>query len=103
MVCTEEGKRSTDKIKMILKNEKPLGQIILEVSETKKRKARTAHLTVYSKKLHIALPDKWKKNEASYANACAEVILENRLSLIFYSTSLHLVAHTGQTQLNEFS
>lgn len=62
-VSLKEGKRSTNKIKMTLKNEKPLGQITLEVSETKKRKARTAHLTVYSKSLHIALPDKWKKSE----------------------------------------
>lgn len=62
-ICTEEGKRSANKIKTALKSEKPLGQITLEVSETKKRKARTAHLTVYSKSLLIALPDKWKKDK----------------------------------------
>jgi hypothetical protein len=62
-ICTEEGKRSANKVKATLKNEKPLGQIILEVSESKKRKARTAHLTVYSKNLLIALPDKRKKSE----------------------------------------
>jgi hypothetical protein len=62
-ICTEEGKSSANKVKATLKNEKPLGQIILEVSESKKRKARTAHLTVYSKNLLIALPDKRKKSE----------------------------------------
>lgn len=47
-LCTEEGKRRADKIKATLKNEKSLGEITLKVSETKKRKARTAHLNVYS-------------------------------------------------------
>jgi hypothetical protein len=62
-VCTENGKRSANKIKETLKNEKILGQITLQVSEANKRKARTAHLEVYSKKLLIALPDKWKQSE----------------------------------------
>jgi hypothetical protein len=35
--------------------------IVLEISESKKRKARTAHLTIYSKKIHIGVPDKHKK------------------------------------------
>lgn len=62
-ICTSEGKKTAHKIKSTLKNEKSLGQLTLEVSETKKRKARMVDLTVYSKKIHIDLPDKWKKEK----------------------------------------
>ena len=60
-ICFENGKRSKQKIKATLKSEKPLGQIAIHISKTKKRKAREVHMLVYSKKIHIALPDKQKK------------------------------------------
>ena len=59
--CTEEGRRNAEKIKATLRGKKPLGQITIELPETRKRKARCAKLNVYSKKVHIALPDKCKK------------------------------------------
>lgn len=62
-VCDETGKKSDEKIKSTLKSEKPLGQIIINVSETKKRKAREAHMTIYSKEIYIALPEKQKKEK----------------------------------------
>ena len=62
-VCDENGEKSDEKIKLTLKSEKPLGQVIINVSETKKRKAREAHMTVYSKAIYIALPDKQKKGK----------------------------------------
>lgn len=62
-VCNEKGKKNDEKIKSTLKSEKPLGQLVINVSETKKRKAREAHMTVYSKAIHIALPDKQKKDK----------------------------------------
>lgn len=37
--------------------------MIVNVSETKKRKAREAHMTIYSKAVYIALPDKQKKDK----------------------------------------
>ena len=62
-VCTEEGKKTEYKIKSALKEEVPLGCLTLEMSETRKRKSRVAELTVYSKKIHIGLPDKRKKEK----------------------------------------
>jgi Transposase DNA-binding/Transposase Tn5 dimerisation domain len=62
-VCDEKGKKNNEKIKSTLKSEKPLGQITINVSETKKRKAREAHLTVYSKAVYITLPDMQKKEK----------------------------------------
>lgn len=62
-VCDEEGKKCGEKIKSTLKSESPLGQIVIDVSETKKRKSRAAHLTIYVKKVHIALPDKQKRGK----------------------------------------
>jgi hypothetical protein len=58
------GKKTDRKMKETLKCEKPLGEITINVSETKKRKARQAHMTIYSKSLYIALPDKIKKEKA---------------------------------------
>lgn len=60
-ICTPEGKKTADKIKSELLDQKPLGQITVELSETRKRKPRIAKLNIYSKKVHIALPDKIKK------------------------------------------
>jgi hypothetical protein len=60
-VCDEKGKKNGEKIKSTLKSEKALGQIIINVSETRKRKAREAHMRVYAKEIYIALPDKQKK------------------------------------------
>lgn len=62
-VCTDKGKKTDYKIKSALKNEDPLGEFNLELTATKKRKARTADLTVYAKTLCIGLPDKIKKEE----------------------------------------
>ncbi len=62
-ICDEKGKKNNEKIKSTLRSEKLLGQIIINVSDTKKRKARVAHMTVYSKEIHIALPDKQKKDK----------------------------------------
>lgn len=62
-VCTEEGKVTASKIKMTLKSETSLGQIVIEVSDTQKRKARTAHMTIYARKVHIALPERQRKPE----------------------------------------
>jgi hypothetical protein len=62
-VCDEQGKKNNEKIKLTLKNEDSLGQIIVNVSETKKRKAREAHMSVYSREVYIALPEKQKKDE----------------------------------------
>lgn len=62
-VCDETGKKRQEKIKSTLKSENPLGQMVIHVSETKNRKAREAHMTVYSKVLCISLPDKQKKSE----------------------------------------
>jgi hypothetical protein len=62
-ICTEEGILTKSKIKLALKQEKSLGQLTLEISESKKRKARTANLNVYSKKVCIAPPDKYKKSK----------------------------------------
>jgi hypothetical protein len=62
-VCDKNGKKSDEKIKSTLKSEKPLGQVLINVSETKKRKAREAHMTVYSKAMYIALPAKQKKEK----------------------------------------
>jgi hypothetical protein len=62
-VCTEDGKFTSFKIKSTLKDDQPLGQLTLEISETKKRKSRVADLTIYSKKIHIGLPDKIKKEK----------------------------------------
>jgi hypothetical protein len=61
--CTKEGEKTDYKIKSTLKNEKPLGEFDLEISETKKRKSRLANLSIYAKKLCICLPDKHKKDE----------------------------------------
>lgn len=60
-LCNEKGKKSEKKIKSTLKSENPLGEIDIHVSETKKRKARDAHLKIYAKRMAIALPDKQKK------------------------------------------
>ena len=62
-ICTEEGTRTAKKIKETLKSEVALGQLVINVSETKKRKARAAHMTIYSKEVHISLPDKMKKDK----------------------------------------
>ena len=62
-VCDEKGKKHNEKIKSTLKSENPLGQLIINVSETKKRKAREAHMAVYSKEVYIVLPDKQKKEK----------------------------------------
>ncbi len=59
--CTPEGKKTANKIKSELLGQKTLGQITVELSETRKRESRTAKLNVYSKRIHIALPDKIKK------------------------------------------
>lgn len=64
-VSNEKGKKSKEKIKSTLQNELPLGEIDICVSETKKRKAREAHLEVYAKRMCIALPNK-QKREAGY-------------------------------------
>lgn len=60
-ICTEEGQKTAKKIKSTLKSKKPLGQITVELSETRKRKPRIAKLHIYSEKIHIALPDGIKK------------------------------------------
>ena len=73
-ICTEAGKPSAHKIKSTLRSEQPLGQLVIHVSETKKRKARDAHMTVYSKHMSIALPDKRKK-EQNYAPVKITAIL----------------------------
>ena len=62
-VCIPEGKASAHKIKSTLRSDKPLGQLVIHVSETKKRKARDAHMSIYSQRLSIALPDKRKKEQ----------------------------------------
>jgi Transposase DNA-binding/Transposase Tn5 dimerisation domain len=62
-VCTEEGKATEYRIRSSLKSEKALGEFTLELSETKKRKSRMANLTIYSKKIHISLPDKQKREK----------------------------------------
>lgn len=59
--CSENGKKTSNKIKETLKNENPLGKITIHVAETKKRKAREAHMTIYSKSISIAWPDKLRK------------------------------------------
>ena len=76
--CTEEGRKNNQKIKSILKSANPLGKITVELSETKGRKKRIAELEVYSKKVHIVLPDKIKKPKnykpiAITAILCSEV------------------------------
>ena len=58
---TSGGRKTENKIKSTLKSKKPLGQITLELSETRKRKSRIAKLNIHSGKIHIALPDKIKK------------------------------------------
>jgi hypothetical protein len=60
-VCTEKGKITEYKLKSALREEQPLGCLTLEISATKKRKSRVTDLTIYSKKIHIGLPDKRKK------------------------------------------
>lgn len=60
-ICTAEGKATADKIKSRLRQANALGQLVIQVSETRKRKARTAHMSVYCQTLPIAVPDKWKK------------------------------------------
>lgn len=62
-VCDETGKKKNEKIKSTLKSEKPLGQVIINVSGTKKRKAREADMSVYSKAIYITLPEKQKKDK----------------------------------------
>jgi hypothetical protein len=62
-ICDERGVKTDKRIKSELTGEKSLGKIIVHVSETKKRKAREAHMTVYSKAIYISLPDKKKKCE----------------------------------------
>jgi len=62
-LCTPEGKKTVEKIKSNLKKEKSLGEITIELSETRKRKPRVVKLNIYSKKVHITLPDKIKKPE----------------------------------------
>ncbi len=62
-VCNEKGKNNNEHIKSTLKNEMPLGQITINVSETKKRKARDAHMSIYSKAIHILPPYKHKKGK----------------------------------------
>lgn len=61
--CNEKGKRGTDKVKSLLKKEKVLGQITVEISEAKGRKKRIAKLDIYTKKVHIALPDQIRKSK----------------------------------------
>lgn len=73
-VCDEEGEITGDKIKSTLKSEKSLGELIIHVSETKKRKAREAKMDVYSKTIYIAPPDKWKK-EKNYTPITITAIL----------------------------
>ena len=62
-VCTEEGKQTEYKIKSTLRDKDPLGVFTLKIPGAKKRKARTANLTIYSQRLYISLPDKQKKRE----------------------------------------
>ena len=59
-VVTKEGEVTAYTIKTALKRERVLGQLILEISGTKKR---IATLSIYSKKLCIALPDKYPKDK----------------------------------------
>jgi hypothetical protein len=62
-VCTDKGKLTGDKIKSALICDKSLGEIVVEVSETKTRKARKAHMNIYSQAIHITVPDKMKKGD----------------------------------------
>jgi len=62
-ICTAEGKRTTEKIKSTLMSEKALGEISIQIQETRKRKSRTACLAVYSRRIFISLPDKIKKEK----------------------------------------
>jgi hypothetical protein len=60
-VCTHQGKSTNNKIKETLRSEKKLGEFSLKVTESKKRNGRVANLAVYAKRIHIAVPDKFKK------------------------------------------
>jgi len=62
-ICSESGKKTSNKIKETIRNEKPLGKMTIHVAETKKRKAREAHMTIYSKSICIAWPDKIRKEK----------------------------------------
>lgn len=62
-VCDAAGKKNGERIKSTLKSQEPLGKIIIQVSETKKRKAREAQMTIYSKEVHVTLPEKIKKDK----------------------------------------
>ncbi len=62
-VGTPAGKDSASKMRAVLLSEPPLGQLVVQVSETTKRKARDAHLSVYAKQMMLALPDKRKKEQ----------------------------------------
>lgn len=50
-VNTQTVKASPKNIKSTLRSEQPLGQLVVHVSETKKRNTRAAHMTVYSKNI----------------------------------------------------
>lgn len=62
-VCNEKGQKNDEKIKSKLKSGKALGQMLINVSEKKKRKAREAHMTIYAEEIYIALPNKQKKDK----------------------------------------
>jgi len=73
-LCTPEDEVNEHKIKSRLRSDAPLGQLVIHVSATQKRKARDAHMTVYAKHVAIALPDKRKK-EPSYTPVKVTAIL----------------------------
>lgn len=62
-VCDEEGRKNKEKIKSELRGKGALGEIQVEVSETKKRKTRQAQMQVYAKSMYISLPERQKRDE----------------------------------------
>ena len=52
-VCDERGINNNEKIKSTLKSERPLGQITIQVSETKKKKsARSAYDSLFKSNVY---------------------------------------------------
>ena len=77
-VCDETGRRTTNSIKQTLKRQGKLGEFMVNLPKTEKRKARQAKLTLYAKQVTVERPRDgcYDKNCAKRLNINAVYCLE---------------------------
>lgn len=61
--CDSKGVKDGERIRSTLRRGSLLGKMVIDISETNTRKQRSAHVSVYSQAVYIALPDKQKKDK----------------------------------------